>query len=402
MKKIELLAPAGDLEKCKTAILYGADAVYLGGKKFSLRSRASNFDIEDIKEACDFARSHNANIHVTVNIIPHESDFEGIKEYLKTLEEIGVTAIIVASPAIAQIARKVASKLEIHLSTQLSITNYKSVEYFDDIKPDRVVLARECTMDEIRYITKNINTNTETFIHGGMCVNYSGRCTISNALTLRDANRGGCAQSCRWKYHLYDGENKISDDEILFSMSSKDLMAIDKVYDMIEANVSSLKIEGRMKSNYYIATVVKTYRKLIDEIYENKKRPDKDRIEYYEREIAKAENRLTSSGFYDGLPNESGHLYGINGAGVTHDFIGVILDQDDDYAYVQTRNLYRLNDELEVFGPDIDNETFVVTTIIDENDENVELVNRPMSVMKINIPFKVSKGDMIRRFHDDN
>lgn len=402
MKKIELLAPAGDLEKCKTAILYGADAVYLGGKKFSLRSRASNFDIEDIKEACDFARSHNANIHVTVNIIPHESDFEGIKEYLKTLEEIGVTAIIVASPAIGQIARKVASKLEIHLSTQLSITNYKSVEYFDDIKPDRVVLARECTMDEIRYITKNINTNTETFIHGGMCVNYSGRCTISNALTLRDANRGGCAQSCRWKYHLYDGENKISDDEILFSMSSKDLMAIDKVYDMIEANVSSLKIEGRMKSNYYIATVVKTYRKLIDEIYETKKRPDKDRIEYYEREIAKAENRLTSSGFYDGLPDESGHLYGVNGAGVTHDFIGVILDQDDDYAYVQTRNLYRLNDELEVFGPNIDNETFVVTTIIDENDENVELVNRPMSVMKINIPFKVSKGDMIRRFHDDN
>lgn len=402
MKKIELLAPAGDLEKCKTAILYGADAVYLGGKKFSLRSRASNFDIEDIKEACDFARSHNANIHVTVNIIPHESDFEGIKEYLKTLEEIGVTAIIVASPAIGQIARKVASKLEIHLSTQLSITNYKSVEYFDDIKPDRVVLARECTMDEIRYITKNIKTNTETFIHGGMCVNYSGRCTISNALTLRDANRGGCAQSCRWKYHLYDGENKISDDEILFSMSSKDLMAIDKVYDMIEANVSSLKIEGRMKSNYYIATVVKTYRKLIDEIYETKKRPDKDRIEYYEREIAKAENRLTSSGFYDGLPDESGHLYGVNGAGVTHDFIGVILDQDDDYAYVQTRNLYRLNDELEVFGPDIDNETFVVTTIIDENDENVELVNRPMSVMKINIPFKVSKGDMIRRFHDDN
>ena len=402
MKKIELLAPAGDLEKCKTAILYGADAVYLGGKKFSLRSRASNFDIEDIKEACDFARSHNANIHVTVNIIPHESDFEGIKEYLKTLEEIGVTAIIVASPAIGQIARKVASKLEIHLSTQLSITNYKSVEYFDDIKPDRVVLARECTMDEIRYITKNINTNTETFIHGGMCVNYSGRCTISNALTLRDANRGGCAQSCRWKYHLYDGDNKISDDEILFSMSSKDLMAIDKVYDMIEANVSSLKIEGRMKSNYYIATVVKTYRKLIDEIYETKKRPDKDRIEYYEREIAKAENRLTSSGFYDGLPDESGHLYGVNGAGVTHDFIGVILDQDDDYAYVQTRNLYRLNDELEVFGPDIDNETFVVTTIIDENDENVELVNRPMSVMKINIPFKVSKGDMIRRFHDDN
>ena len=291
MEKIELLAPAGDLEKAKTAILYGADAVYLGGKKFSLRSRASNFDIEDIKAACDFAKKHNSSIHVTVNIIPHESDFEGLKEYLKALEEIGVKAIIVASPSIAVLAKEVASKLEVHLSTQLSITNAKSVDYFNDINPDRVVLARECTIDNIKHITKHLNIKTEAFIHGGMCVNYSGRCTLSNAMTLRDANRGGCAQSCRWKYHLYDADVKISDDDILFSMSSKDLMAVDKIYDMIEANVSSLKIEGRMKSNYYIATVVKTYRKLIDEIYETKSRPSDDRIKYYEKEISKAENR---------------------------------------------------------------------------------------------------------------
>ena len=399
MQRIELLAPAGDLEKCKTAILYGADAVYLGGKKFSLRSRASNFDIEDIKEACDFAKKHGSSIHVTVNIIPHESDFEGIEEYLKTLEEIGVKAIIVASPSIAKIARSVASKLEIHLSTQLSITNYMTSLYFDDIKPDRVVLARECTIDEISDISKNINTKTETFIHGGMCVNYSGRCTLSNAMTLRDANRGGCAQSCRWKYDLYDGENKISDDEVLFSMSSKDLMAVDRVYDMISAGVSSLKIEGRMKSNYYIATVVKTYRKLIDEIYETRKKPSEERIEYYQKEIAKAENRLTGSGFYNGLPTALGHLYGVNGAGVTHDFVGLVLKQDEEYTYVQTRNVYRVNDELEVFGPSIDNEKFLVESIIDENNDSVEMANRPMSVMKVKIPFKVNEGDMIRRFH---
>ncbi len=398
MKKIELLAPAGDIEKCKTAILFGADAVYLGGKKFSLRSRASNFDIEDIKEACDFAKAHNASIHVTVNIIPHESDFEGLKEYLMTLEEIGVKAIIVASPSIARLARTYASKLEIHLSTQLSITNAKSLHYFDDIKPERAVLARECTIEDIEHISENAICDTEAFIHGGMCVNYSGRCTLSNAMTLRDANRGGCAQSCRWKYHLYQNDKLLSDEEILFSMSSKDLMAVDKIYDLIKANVSSLKIEGRMKSNYYIATVVKTYRKLIDEIYKENKRPSEDRIKYYQEEIAKAENRLTGSGFYNGIPGYEGHLYGVNGAGVTHDFVGLVLSQNKDYTLVQVRNVFRLNDELEVFGPNIDNERFKVVSIVDENEESVELANRPMSVVKVSIPFEVTSGDMIRRY----
>lgn len=397
MKKIELLAPAGDLQKAKTAILFGADAVFLGGKKFSLRTRASNFEVDDIKEACEFAKKHGSVIHVTVNIIPHESDFEGIIEYLQKLEEIGVKAIIVASFTIASLARKYASKLEVHMSTQLSITNSRIIEYLDDIKPDRIVLARECTMDEVKYITKNVNIETEAFIHGGMCVNYSGRCTLSNAMTLRDANRGGCAQSCRWKYHLYDGDIELSDDEVLFSMSSKDLMAVDKIYDLIDAGVASLKIEGRMKSNYYIATVVKTYRKLIDEIYETGKRPSKERIEYYQKEISKAENRLTSSGFYNGLPNSDSHLYGINGAGVTHDFVGLVLKQDNDETLIQCRNVFRINDLLEVFGPQIDNERFVVNSIINVDDEVIEVANQPMSIVKIKIPFKVNEGDMLRK-----
>lgn len=397
MKKIELLAPAGDLEKAKTAILFGADAVFLGGKRFSLRTRASNFEIEDIKEACDFAKKHGSVIHVTVNIIPHESDFEGLKEYLQTLEKIGVKAIIVASFAIAKLAREVASGLEVHMSTQLSLTNSKVVEYLDDIKPDRIVLARECTLDDVKYITKNLSIETEAFIHGGMCVNYSGRCTLSNAMTLRDANRGGCAQSCRWKYRLYQGETELNDKDILFSMSSKDLMAVEQIYDLIEAGVSSLKIEGRMKSSYYIATVVKTYRKLIDEIYREGKRLSKERILYYQKEISKAENRLTSSGFYGGLPNASGHLYGINGAGVTHDYVGLVLDQNEEYTLVQCRNVFKTEDLLEVFGPNIDNEKFVVDKIINDEDEIIDIANKPMSIVKVKIPFKVNEGDMIRK-----
>ncbi len=397
MKKIELLAPAGDLEKAKTAILFGADAVFIGGKRFSLRTRASNFEIEDIKEACAFAKKHGAVIHVTVNIIPHETDFEGLKEYLITLEKIGVKAIIVASLAIASLARKVAGKLEVHMSTQLSLTNSKVMEYFDDIKPDRIVLARECTLDDIKYITKNVSIETEAFIHGGMCVNYSGRCTLSNAMTLRDANRGGCAQSCRWKYHLYQGEKELSDRNVLFSMSSKDLMAVDKVYDLIEAGVSSLKIEGRMKSAYYIATVVKTYRKLIDEIYEKGERLSDERIAYYQKEISKAENRLTDSGFYNGLPKASSHLYGINGAGVTHDFVGLVLGYDDGEAIVQSRNVFKVDDVLEVFGPTIDNEHFKVLKIVNEDNEEIEVSNKPMAKVKVKIPFAVKEGDMLRK-----
>lgn len=397
MKKIELLAPAGDLEKAKTAIDFGADAVFLGGKRFSLRTRVSNFEIEDIKEACRYAKEKGAVIHVTVNIIPHESDFEGLKEYLKTLEEIGVKAIIVASLAIAKIAREVASKLEVHMSTQTSITNSMVIDYFDDIKPDRIVLARECNLDEVKLITQSSEIETEAFIHGGMCVNYSGRCTLSNAMTLRDANRGGCAQSCRWKYSLYQGNEKISDDEVLFSMSSKDLMAVEQIYDLIQFGVSSLKIEGRMKSTYYIATVVKTYRKLIDEIYETNKRPSEERLNYYRKEISKAENRLTNQGFYKGLPSANGHLYGINGAGVTHDFVGLVIDNSNNEVIVQCRNVFKVSDLLEVFGPNIDNERFTVEYILDNDGINIDTANKPMSLVKVKIPFKVSVGDMIRR-----
>lgn len=398
-KNIELLAPAGDLERAKTAIRFGANAVYLGGKRFSLRSRASNFDLEDIEEACKFAKTYDAHIHVTLNIIPHEDDLEGIEDYVKSLELIGVTAVIVASPTIIQIVKKVAPKLEVHLSTQMSTTNLKAIEYYKRLGVDRVVFARECDLDEVKSISEKSSIPTEAFVHGGMCINYSGRCTLSNAMTLRDANRGGCAQSCRWKYHLYQGDCEISNDEQLFSMSSKDLMAAEFVYDLMKSNVASLKIEGRMKSAYYIATVVKTYRKLIDEIGKTEMLLSEDRVNYYINEFAKAENRPTSVGFYRGLPTYKDHLYGVNGAGVTHDFVGVVLSYNNisQIADIQVRNVFEINDELEVFGPSIDNKCFVVESIRSEDDFILEVANQPMRTVKVKIPFVVEPLDMIRR-----
>lgn len=397
--KIELLAPAGDLERAKVAIRYGADAVYLGGKRFSLRSRSSNFDVEDIREAVKYAKQYGSVIHVTVNIIPHSDDFEGLEEYLKQLEDAGVTAIIVASPTIVLTAKRVAPKLEVHLSTQMSSTNLDCVRFYQELGVDRVVLGRECNMQEIRHIAQNSPLEIEAFIHGGMCVNYSGRCTLSNAMTLRDANRGGCAQSCRWKYHLMQGEKVISDPEVPFSMSSKDLLAFPYIGQMMEANVASLKIEGRMKSAYYIATVVKTYRKLIDEVSANPNGLTKERIEYYAKEFNKAENRPTSFGFLDHLPNHEDHLYGINGSGVTHDFLGLILsyEKETQTATMQVRNHFMQGELMEAFGPHVDNLQFIADKMVDKENQPVQLCNKPMEVIRIHIPFEVEEGDMIRR-----
>ena len=233
MNKIELLAPAGNLEKAKIAILYGADAVYIGGKQFSLRSRASNFSIDEIAELVQFANAHNSHVHVTVNMLPHESDLDGIEDYLKTLDSIGVHAIIVASPSIMMLAKKLGCKFEVHVSTQHSSTNSSAARFWKEKGMDRVVLARECQIDDIRSICEENILPIEVFIHGGMCISFSGRCVLSNHMTLRDANRGGCAQSCRWKYHLMEGETELSDPTNLFSMSSKDLQAVDYIEDFI-------------------------------------------------------------------------------------------------------------------------------------------------------------------------
>jgi len=392
---IELLAPAGDLEKLKIAYLYGADAVFIGGQEYSLRARASNFSLSEIKEAADFAHQLGKKLYVTANIIPHDENYEGLIEYLKGLEEANIDAIIVASPYIVNMAKK-HTNLEVHISTQQSVLNHYAVKYFEDIGASRVVLGRELNVDEIKTIVEKSQAEIEVFIHGGMCASYSGRCTLSNTFTLRDANRGGCAHSCRWNYDLFDGNEKIS-DETLFSMSSKDLQSLRFIPSLIDAGVHSLKIEGRMKSVHYIATVVWVYRMLIDEYIATGKISDFD---YYENEISKAENRLTKEGFLGEFPNKNYQLYNNRSEIPTKTFVGIVLGPFNDYIKVEQRNHFRPEDTLEVFGPGKKPRTFKVESIYDTEMNLLDAARHPRQEVLIKIPFKVEPYDLIRKAND--
>jgi putative protease len=385
---IELLAPAGDLEKLKIAILYGADAVYIGGKKFSLRARASNFTSDDIKEACRFARERGAKVYVTVNIVPHNEDMRGFADYARELAGIGVNGAIVTSLEYAAVARRVAPELEIHLSTQASVANSRAANFYKSRGFSRIVLARELTLEQIKRIKENTDIELEVFIHGGMCVAYSGRCVLSNYLAGRDANRGGCAHSCRWRYFFDEpggGE---------FLMGSKDLSGLRAVGALIDSGVKSLKIEGRMKSVHYIATVVRAYRRLIDEYLKNGEIAD---YAYYESELAKAENRETGSGFFFGHPGAAGQLY----AGKSESektFVGIVRSYDSEtgVAVIEQRNYFAPGDALEFFGPRLANARITVGDIWDEEGRLLDAARHPRQIIRMKVPFPVRYPDMIR------
>ena len=402
MNKIELLAPAKDIEKAKIALIYGADAVYIGGERFSLRYRASNFTLNNIEEITKFAKSMNKKVYVTVNMVFHDEDFIGLKEYLINLENIGVDGIIISSLSILQIAKDVAPKLERHISTQLSINNSSAIKVLKAWGADRVVLAREASLSQIKEISHKVDLPLEVFIHGGMCSNYSGRCFLSNRMTNRDANRGGCAHSCRWKYDVYKNNEMISDAKCPFSMSSKDLRASHYINELMEYNIASLKIEGRMKSEYYIAQVVRTYRKMIDEIYE-KGKLSQERLAYYDRELLKAENRPSDDGFFSGYNDNSKHLYGENGAGVTHEYVAFVhaYDTNRDLALIEVKNIFSIGDTLEVIGQEIDNERFINTVMFDEDWNLLKTANKPTSMIYLRTPIKLRNGDMIRKVNND-
>ena len=392
MKKPELLAPAGDLEKLKIAVLYGADAVFVGSKEFSLRSRASNFTIEDLYEGARFCHEHGAKLYVTTNIVPHNQDLIGLIDYLEDLENAGVDAIICSSFAVMYIAKRY-TNLEVHISTQQSVANSHAVKFYGEYGATRVVLARELSIDEIEEIKHNTDVELEVFIHGGMCSSYSGRCMLSNHMTNRDANRGGCAHSCRWNYDLFMGDTKISDED-KFQFSSKDLMAVNQIERLIGC-ADSLKIEGRMKSIHYIATVTKVYRMLIDEYFETGKIKDYD---YYRKEIEKAENRLFSHGFLEGMTTIKEQLYNMRSENPTQDFVGIVLDYDDENkrALVEVRNHFKPNSTLEAFGPNLVSTRFAITNIINEKGEEVDAARHPKEHVYISSPIKLSKYDMIR------
>ena len=399
MNKIELLAPAGNLEKAKIALLYGADAVYVGGKKFSLRARASNFDVCDIKELCDFAHGLNKKVYITMNIIPHDEDLDYLEEYLKELENAKVDAIITSSIHIMETAKRVSPSIERHVSTQTSITNSRTIKFYEKLGCTRVVLAREVTLDEMKKIKDNSNLELEVFIHGGMCSSYSGRCVLSNHMTKRDANRGGCAHSCRWNYVLYKGLKRVPPKNLYFNMGSKDLMAIREIPQMIDMNISSLKIEGRMKSTYYLATVVRCYRKLIDKYYECKNLTEQDYLEYTE-EINKAENRLTSTGFLNGMVTINEQLYDTREEHPTKEYIGYVLDYDKETktALIEQRNYFEVGDSVEFFGPNLENTRTKINNIIDfETKEELTVARHPLQKLLINVDIDIKQHDMMRK-----
>lgn len=393
MAKYELLAPAGDLEKLKVAIIYGADAVFIGGQKFSLRSRASNFTLADIKEGCEFAHKHNAKIHVTCNIVMHNIDTDGLIEYLKELEACGVDCIIASSLYILKMV-KLHTKMEAHVSTQASTINQEAVKFFEEVNVDRVVLGREVSLEEMKIIKENSKIDLEAFIHGGMCVSYSGRCMLSNNMTNRDANRGGCAHSCRWCYDLID-DNQIKNPKgDYFAMSSKDLCAIKAIPLMMDMGMNSFKIEGRMKSLHYIATVVNTYRKLIDEYKLNHKIKD---FKVYENQIAKAENRLTSTGFLFNKPTINEQLYDLNLTVPTKEFIGIVkgYDEKTKTLHIEQRNYFVPFSTIEVFTP---SKTFLldIKEIYDKDGNMLDAARHPKQDIYFKCDIPLEKYSLLR------
>ena len=396
MKKIELLAPAGNLEKLKFAYMYGADACYIGGRDFSLRANAKNFSINEMEEALEYAHSLNKKVYVTVNIAFHNNNEEKLLEYLKELERIKVDAIIVSDVLVIDLINKNKLNLKVHISTQASTLNTEAVEFWKSLGAERVVLARELSRGEIKDIIDKTGMEVECFIHGAMCSSYSGRCVLSNYLTGRDANRGGCAQICRWEFPLYDKNNNIIESDTMFTASSKDLMMIDYIKDMIEIGVSSLKVEGRMRSNYYVATVINTYRNMIDDYYSNNLTDEKTR--HYKKVLERVANGEAVAQFYNILPGVDEQYYLGRNEVSNQDFLGIVEDYDDETKMVTIteRNYFETGDEVEVFGPNINAFSFVMPDIYNEDSVKVNIARHPEEILKFKLDKKVYKGDMIR------
>lgn len=382
----EVLSPAGDLERLKWALMYGADAVYIGGYNYSLRANANNFSIQDITEGVAFAHSLGKKVYVTVNILFHNEDLEGLTEYLTTLSDIGVDAFIVSDLAVIKRIRELNLKPEIHISTQESSVNKFAVKFWESVGATRVVLARECSKIDIIDIKNNTNAELEVFIHGAMCTSYSGRCVLSNYVTKRDSNRGGCSQVCRFIF-----KTKKYDD---FQIASKDLSMIDHIPELVDMGVSSLKIEGRMRSMYYIATVVNTYKNVVT-LYKEGKLTN-ELMEYYKRVLNRLSNRENKSQFFTGDVNRSDQYYTGRKEVSNQDFLGVVLDYTDGVMKIEQRNNFKVGDTIEVFGPNTLATKIKVDSIINEENESVSVANHPQEVLYVKVPFKVEKNDILR------
>ena len=409
-QKPELLAPAGDLEKLKIAVLYGADAVYIGGEAYSLRAKAKNFDIQKMKQGIEFAHAHGVKVYVTANIYAHNADFEGMADYFKEVEKIGADALLVSDLGVFSVAKETAPNLEIHVSTQANNTNYKSAQMWYQLGAKRIVVARELSLKEIADIRQNIpeDMEIEAFVHGAMCISYSGRCLLSNYLSGRDANKGACSHPCRWKYHLMEetrpGEYMpVEENERgTYIYNSKDLCMLEHIPDLIHAGVASLKIEGRMKTPFYVGTVVKAYRMAIDDYFESSEKYQK-RIPIYMQEVSKASHREYTTAFYYGKPDGKQQVYTNNSYIREYDFIGMIKEDSDEKncAIVEQRNKFSVGEEIEVMRAKGAFFSMKIEKIWNEAGEEITTAPHPQEILKVQFTKPVKKFDMMRKAVND-
>lgn len=405
MDKIELLAPAGDLQKLKFAITYGADAVYIGGQIFGLRASAKNFSLEDMKVGVEFAHERGKRVYLVLNIIPHNKDLHLLEEYLTSVRDIGLDAVILSDPGTFLFVKEHLPEMEIHLSTQANNTNFMSARFWHQQGIKRVILARELSFDEMAEMVENSpeDLEYEAFIHGAMCISYSGRCLLSNYMADRDANRGACSHPCRWKYFLVEQTRPneyypvVEDDDGTFFFNSKDLCMIEHVPELINSGLSSLKIEGRMKSVYYVANIVRAYREAIDLYYK-----DPENFEYNPQwlaDIKKASHREFTSGFYVKKPDKNDQLYASSSYVREFDFTGIILDYDEEtkLATIEQRNRLFVGDEVEVMGPDYFEHKFKIMEMYDNNMKPIDVAPHAQQIIKIKIDAPVKEYFIIRK-----
>lgn len=388
-KKIELLSPAGDLERLKIALLYGADAVYIGGREYSLRANATNFSIDEIKEACTFAHKLGKKVYQTVNIVFHNEDIAGIYDYLKEAVDAGIDAFIVSDPFIISYIRKNFPLVEVHVSTQNSTTNIETVKFFQKEGVARVVPARELSKKEISELVAT-GCDIEVFIHGAMCTFFSGRCTLSNYVTMRDSNRGGCSQVCRFVFNID------SSDEHKFTMATKDLNMAEHIKELIDIGVASLKVEGRMRSHYYLATVISSYRKIIDACY-NSTLTDEFLAEQ-EKILSRVANRETSTHYFNHLANELDQYYTGRQELSNQDYLAYILsyDKDTNMVTISERNYFEPGTSAQIFMPSGKVISFTIDKIYDDDMNELEKACHPEEILKIKVPAEVEECSMMR------
>ena len=403
-RRPELLVPANNLEVLKTAVIYGADAVYIGGEVFGLRAKAKNFTLAEMKQGIEFAHERRVKVYVTANILAHNDDLSGAREYFQELKEIKPDALIISDPGMFSIAKEVCPEIEIHISTQANNTNYETYRFWWKLGAKRVVSARELSLKEIGEIRKNIpeEMEIESFIHGAMCISYSGRCLLSNYFTGRGANQGACTHPCRWKYAVVEEQRPgeylpvYENERGTYIFNSKDLCMIEYIPEIIEAGIDSLKIEGRMKTALYVATVARTYRKAIDDYLESEEKY-RANMEWYKAEIAKCTYRQFTTGFYFGKPNENTQIYDSNTYINEYTYLGTVeLIDDRGYARIEQRNKFSVGDNIEIMKPNGDNIITKVNAMYNDKNEAVESAPHPQQIIYLDLSVAPEKYDILR------